>query len=96
MSKLFAILHWLFDCQNPFHLWGFFPVMIWVTFLSLIALYFAPFETLGVLRVHGMVPVTWVLRCLPRAIWFIAGPVAVWHFDFVKTNATQLYKYLTQ
>jgi len=96
LNKFTAVLHWLFACQNPFALWGFFPVMIWITFLALVGLYFTPFETLGVMRVHGMVPLTWVLRCFPPVIWFVVGPVAIWHFDFVKTHAIQALKYLVQ
>jgi len=90
-------LHWLFDCQSPVRLWGFFPVLVWIVFLTGAALYFAAFESLGMLRVHGMVPLTWVLRpAVPRIVWFIAGPLAVWHFDLVKTHAIQALKYLTQ
>jgi hypothetical protein len=70
---------------------------VWFIFLAQVGIYFGVFEGLGVSRVHGMVPLTWVLRpVVPRIVWIVAGPVAVWHFDLVKTHAVQLYKYLTQ
>lgn len=97
MNLFLRILHWLFDFQNPIPIWGFFPCLIWFIFLAFIAVYFATFETLGGYRAHGMVMLTWVLRpVVPRIVWIVAGPIAVWHFDFVKTHATQLFKYLSQ
>jgi hypothetical protein len=81
-----TIIHWLFATENPFKLWGFFPALVWIAPMCLIAIYFAGFETLGVLRFNGMVPLTWVWRCAPRIVWFIAAGLSIWHFAFVVTK----------
>lgn len=97
MNKLWAVIKWLFHAQNPIPLWGFFPCLVWFIFLLQTGIYFGVFEYLGKQRTHGMIMFTWFLRpSVPPIVWFILGPIAVWHFDFVKTRAIQAYQYLVQ
>jgi hypothetical protein len=54
--------------------------------LGMFAVYFGGFETMGVRRYNDMIPLTWVLRCIPRIVWFVVTPVAIWHFALVMTK----------
>lgn len=81
-----AIIHWLFACENPFELWGFFPAFIWISAMCIVALSFTGLEWMGIIRVNGMVPLTWVWRCAPRIVWFIGAALVIWHFAFVATK----------
>lgn len=83
---LLKAIHWLFDCQNPMHLYGVLPVLFWYIFMGVCLSYFFGQEIPGLLRVHGMVPLTWVWRCFPRIIWFIIAAVGIWHFAVVTTH----------
>jgi len=88
--NLHSILHWLFATENPIKLYGFFPVLVWYIFTAVALSWFFGQEIPGINRWHGMVPFTWVIRCAPRIIWFVITPVAIWHFDLVKTKVVQL------
>lgn len=81
-----SVTKWLFATENPFKLWGFFPTLIWLIPMIVIVGVFAFQETLGVKRVHGMVPLTWIWRCAPRIIWFVAAGLSIWHFAVVSTR----------
>lgn len=80
------LIHWLFSCENPIKLWGFFPAIVWLVPMCVIAGTFGVLEYMGVSRIHGMVPLTWVWRCAPRIVWFIGAGLAIWHFAVVTTK----------
>jgi hypothetical protein len=78
--------HWLTEAENPIVLYGFLPAVIWYV---IGVCFFAPFgvaEYMGAKRIHGMVPLTWVLRCIPRWVDFLIIAVAIWHFIFKTTR----------
>lgn len=85
-GKLIWLWHWLWSPVNPGKLFGFLPVMVWAVVVIAFFSTFAVLETLGVRRVHGMVPLTWVWRCMPRLIDLILFGVGIWHFIFVTTK----------
>lgn len=85
MDTLKAIFHWLFDCQNPFVLFGFFATIIWIYYSAVNVAWFFSIEIPGLRGWHGMVPFTYVLRCLPRAFYIAAAALIIWHFDIAST-----------
>lgn len=80
------ILHWLFGTTSPYQLWGFFPAHIWTLWMIATACSFFLLEGMGLARVHGMVPLTWYWRCLPKIIWPIVAALVIWHFSLVQTR----------
>ena len=80
------LLHWLFACESPMGLYGFWPIFVWIVFMIVAGSMFGLLEPLGIRRVHGMIPLTWFWRCAPRAIWFVFAALAIWHFAFVTTR----------
>jgi len=79
-------LHWLLQVENPFKLYGFFPVMLWLSWVLIAIAGFVFLETAGLKRWHGMIPLTWFIRCGPRLIGFAFFGWAIWHFLFVTTK----------
>jgi hypothetical protein len=81
------MLRWLFQTENPVRLWGFWPCLPWFIISALFLVFFIGFEVMGLMRYHGMVPYTYLLRCLPRAFWIVGAGLAIWHFDLIRTVA---------
>lgn len=81
-----GLWQWLTHVENPIKLYGFFPIMLWISWAVTTLLGFAFLETLGVKRYQGMVPLTWFIRCGPVLAGLFVFGIAIWHFCFVTTK----------
>jgi cytochrome b subunit of formate dehydrogenase len=67
-----SFLHWFFVGDNPIRLYGFFPALVWlIPLVGGILIYFPVFEYMGLNRISGTIPLTWMLRCIPPVVWLI-------------------------
>jgi hypothetical protein len=80
------LIHWLFDMNNPFQLYGFWPAFLWTVAMIVVGFTFFLLEGMGLARFHTMIPLTWYWRCAPRIIWIIIAIVGFWHFALVVTK----------
>jgi hypothetical protein len=80
------ILHWLVKTSDPFELYGWWPTVIWLAYIVMVLFGFAALEWIGLRRVHGAVPATWIIRCGPRLGGIVLFVLAIWHFVFVATR----------
>lgn len=64
-----TLFHFLLHGDNPVRLYGFWPTAVWVAPIVMAGVYFAIFEWGGMARYRGMIPLTYVLRCVPVLAW---------------------------
>jgi hypothetical protein len=78
---LLNFLRSLIHVQNPYRFFPWWIVTAWLAWITLTLGLFAVFETLGMKRWHGAVPLTWVIRdMVPHLILLLFGVWWVIHF----------------
>jgi len=84
-----GLWHWLVKTEDPFSAYGWWPTVIWLAYVGMVLFGFVVLEWIGVRRIHGAVPATWIIRCGPRlaGIGFFAS--AIYHFIFVVTKVAK-------
>ena len=71
MGEPVNFVRWFFLGDNPFRLYGALPALVWIAPIVAFALWFAFFETNGIEGRWGLVPLAWVLRCVPPFVWVV-------------------------
>lgn len=79
-------MHWLIQVENPFKLYGWWATVVWLAYVAMVIFGFIILEWIGLRRIHGAVPATFVIRCGPRIAGFAFFGWCVYHFLFVVTK----------
>lgn len=80
----------LVHVENPFRFYPAWAVMLWIVWMVTTLGTFAVFETLGLKRWQGAVPLTWVIRSMvPHLTLLVFGIWWVLHFVFQQNPAVK-------
>lgn len=83
------MIHWLTKVEDPFTLYGWWATVVWLAYLAMVVFGFAILEWIGLRRIHGAVPATFIIRCGPRLAGFGFFAWCIWHFLFVVTKVSK-------
>ncbi|HEV7522990.1 MAG TPA: hypothetical protein VGP89_17950 [Candidatus Angelobacter sp.] len=78
---MISFLRSLVHVANPYRSFPWWTVTAWLSWIALTLGLFGVFETLGMKRWHGAVPLTWVIRdVVPHLVLLAFGVFWVVHF----------------
>lgn len=87
---MLSFLRSLIHVQNPYHFFPHWAVNLWVFWIVMTLGTFAIYETLGLKRWHGAVPLTWVIRdMVPHLALLAFGVFWIIHFVFGNNPAAK-------